>query len=218
MKIAGQAWLLPAQSARPDLHGRGLRRRRTVVDKADDVHSPRLAEFLREDGMIRDAEVMIDSESGLISAFIVPHGLRSAPELRQRAMRIAGDAAGRLQIVLVQDIPRTPDGSLDEAQGRMAMQRSGTVHRYEPAATEIERSVVALVEEVLPRRQVSVTDSFAGLGGDSLSTLQLTALIEERLGVYIPPQDAFGAESLRDLAAAVDSMSRSSQEAGNGSY
>jgi acyl carrier protein len=188
------------------------------LDRPDDVHSAHLAELLRKDGMIRDAEVTIDSESGLISAFIVPRGLRSAPELRQRAMRIAGDTADRLQIVLVHGIPRKPDGSLDEVQGRIAMQRSGAVHRYESATTEIERSVVALVEEVLPGRQVSVTDSFAGLGGDSLSTLQLTALIEERLGVSIPPQDAFGAESLHDLAATVESMSHISQEAGNGSY
>jgi acyl carrier protein len=167
--------------------------------------------------MIRDAEVMIDAESGLISAFIVPRGLRSAPEMRQRAMRIAGSAAARLQIVLVHGIPRKPDGSLDEVQGRIAMQRSGAVHRYEPATTEIERSVVALVEEVFPGRQVSITDSFASLGGDSLSTLQLTALIEERLGAYIPPQDVFDAESLRDLAAAVGILDRANEEARNGS-
>lgn len=185
------------------------------MNQPDDVHSPHLAELLREDSMIRDAEVMIDSESGLISAFIVPHGLRSAPELRQRAMRIAGDTADRLQIVLVPGIPRKPDGSLDEVQGRIAMQRSGAVHRYEPATTEIERSVVALVEEVFPGRQVSVADSFAGLGGDSLSTLQLTTLIEERLGVYIPPQDVFGAESLRDLAAAAGSLGCIGQEVRN---
>jgi acyl carrier protein len=183
------------------------------VDRADDVTFQHLAELLREDVMVRDAGVMIDSESGLISAFIVPRGLRTGPELRQRAMRIAGDTAGRLQVVLVPGIPRKPDGSLDEVRGRVAIQTSGAVHRYELPVTGIERSVVSLVGEVFPGRQVSVTDSVAGLGGDSLSTLQLTSLIEERLGVYIPPQDAFGAESLRELAAAVGGLGCSDQVA-----
>lgn len=175
------------------------------------LEARQLAALLREDDMIRDADVMIDAGSGLVSAFIVPQGLRLAPEIRQRAMRIARDKARSFQIVLVHVIPRMPDGALDEDQGRKAIQRSGAVHRYEPAATEMERSVTALVGEVLPGRQVSITDSLGALGGDSLSTLELTTLIRERLGIDVLPQDVFGAESLRDLATALCGLRDSRQ-------
>jgi acyl carrier protein len=156
-----------------------------------------LAESLREDSMFHDADVLVDSQSGIISALVVPQGFRPAPQLRQRAMRLAGDVADRIELLLLHDIPRGPDGSADPERARAA----GVVCRYEPAATDIEQSVIDLVVEVLPGRQVSITDSIIELGGDSLVTLELATLIGERLGVDIAARDVFGAESLRHLAA-----------------
>jgi acyl carrier protein len=182
-----------------------------------DFDAGRLAGLLRENSTVHDAAVMVDPGSGLISAFIVPQGIRPAAELRQRAMRIVGDVADRIQIVILHSIPRGQDGRLDEQRAMAAMQRSGAVHRYEPAATDMERAVVELVNEVLPGRQVSVTDSIGALGGDSLATLELTGLIRERLGIDIPAHDVFSGESLRDLAAALHELYYCDRAGGDGS-
>jgi acyl carrier protein len=165
------------------------------------VDPGRLAALLRGDKLINDVAVMLDPEPSVITVLIVPQGYRPGHVLRQRVMRLAPEVGERLQVVLVFAIPRDPDGALDRDEALAATRRPGALYRYEPPATETERSIVELVREVLPGVQVSITDSLAGLGGDSLATLELTGLINERFGVDIDPQRVFEAESLRDLAA-----------------
>jgi acyl carrier protein len=164
------------------------------------VDVARLAAALRGDKLINEVEI-IPGPGTTITVLIVPQGFRPGHVLRARVMRLAPDAGHRLQVALLRAIPRHPDGRLDREGAFAETRRPGALYRYEPPATEAERAVVALVREVLPGVQVSVTDGFAALGGDSLATLELTGLINERLGVDVDPLRVFGAESLRELAA-----------------
>lgn len=187
------------------------------MSNSAELDAQSLVRLLRADHMVHDAEIMINPNSGVISALIVPQGFRPASELRQRAMLHAGAVPGRLQLVLLDAIPRRPDGSLDESAAAAAMKRSGTVHKYEAAATGMEKSILDIVAVVLPGRDISITDSISALGGDSLATIEITTLISERLGIDIPAQDVYRADSFRDLSTALCALQHPSQGKRDGS-
>jgi acyl carrier protein len=164
---------------------------------------PDLAQRLREDRNIRDAAVLAGPEPGVLTAFVVSQGYRPGPVLRQRAMAVAGDLAGRLQVAVVREIPRDREGRLDRDQALAATRRPGVLHRFEAPATDVEHTLVELIADVLPEAQISMTDGLAPLGADSLTAVELLALIDGRFGVPVEPQVLYSAETIRDLAAVI---------------
>ncbi|MEO9330057.1 amino acid adenylation domain-containing protein, partial [Gordonia aurantiaca] len=67
-------------------------------------------------------------------------------------------------------------------------------------ATEAERVVAEIVAAVLGTEQVSMTESFFALGGDSIASIRLTSMLRAA-GFTLTPRDVFAAGSIRDLAA-----------------
>lgn len=165
-----------------------------------DVDPLRLAESLRDDGLIHDAEVMIGPGPETVIAFVVPQGFQPGYTLRERVMGRAGAAGRHIQLMLLWEIPRGETGLFDHDAALAAARRLGFIYRFEPPAGEIEQTLVDLVQEVLPDRQISMTDSFVALGGDSLTTVELVMRLRECFDVDVDPQRIFDAESLRDLA------------------
>ena len=168
----------------------------------DDAELTQLAQQLRSDPFFHDTEVVAGPGQGVVTVLTVAQGYRPGHMLRRHVRRLAGEIGGQLQVVLTGAIPRGPGGVVDHDELLAAMRRPGAVHRFEPPASAAERLVAELVLEVLPGVvEVSMTDSLPALGGGSLATFELTGLISERLGIDIDPQQVFGAESLRELAA-----------------
>ncbi|WP_062393756.1 non-ribosomal peptide synthetase [Gordonia phthalatica] len=64
-----------------------------------------------------------------------------------------------------------------------------------------EEAVAAVFSDVLGVEQVSVTESFFDLGGNSLSAMRLAARVGDALGVELAVRDVFDAPSVRGLAA-----------------
>lgn len=158
------------------------------------------AGLLRTDKMIADAEVMLGPDTA-ITAVITPHGFRTGAVLRHRVMRLAGNAGPGVQVVVMGKIPRNPDGSLDATE---VLSRIGEAYRFEPPTTATEVAIVEVVGKVLHGVAISMTDSIGELGGDSLTTIEIVTLIAERFGIEIPAHQAFGAASIRQLAAMVE--------------
>jgi hypothetical protein len=96
--------------------------------------------------------------------------------------RATGLPAHRVAVALVPALPRHPNGKLD--RGAVA---APTVDRL--AVTETERphgagvtALVALYAELLARPDTTEDSTFVDLGGDSLSYVELSLHLEERLG------------------------------------
>ncbi len=66
---------------------------------------------------------------------------------------------------------------------------------------EVEKELAALWEELLRKRPIGVRDDFFELGGDSLRAVELFALIESRMGRYLPLSSFVGASTIELLAA-----------------
>ncbi|WP_287384606.1 non-ribosomal peptide synthetase, partial [Gordonia sp. (in: high G+C Gram-positive bacteria)] len=73
---------------------------------------------------------------------------------------------------------------------------------YVAPDTDTERLLADVFGQLLGMEQVSVTESFFDLGGNSLSAMRLAARAGEALGVEVSVRDIFGAPSIRELIAA----------------
>lgn len=117
-------------------------------------------------------------------------------EVATMAAAATGLPQHAVAVVPVAEVPRLPNGKVDHAAvGRLEPHRVGTVE-VSPTA-----SLTALYGAVLRRAAVTPEDSFAGLGGDSLSYVELALRLERRLGT-LPPD--WPDRSIADLAALAD--------------
>jgi hypothetical protein len=114
--------------------------------------------------------------------------------------------AGRLpeamipaQLVVVDELPRRPDGRPDWAALPDPLARAAGGSNVEPDGP-LEIAVAELLAEVLEIEQVGALDDFFDLGGHSLQATQAVSRIREmfRVGLTIP--DFLGARTVRELA------------------
>ncbi len=85
------------------------------------------------------------------------------------------------------------------------IERNGRGERpFIPSRTTNEQTLVQVWAEVLGLSRVSAEDRFYELGGDSIKTLQLFSLIEQKLGKELPISIMFGDPSLAQMAEAID--------------
>lgn len=173
------------------------------VDMRSRVSCEKLAEQLREKPIISDAEVLAGPEPTDITALVVRQGYRPGPVFRDLVMRLAGEGQENIRVAIVARIPRHADGAVDRAAAWAVLKETALVLRFEPPATEIERRLADLVQQVLPQVSVSMTDDLVSLGGDSLIAVELVELIAEQWGAQISGRDLFAAETIRDMGTVI---------------
>jgi amino acid adenylation domain-containing protein len=78
--------------------------------------------------------------------------------------------------------------------------------RHIPPRTDTERRLAAVWQRVLRVSQVSVTDDFFSLGGDSILATQAIAWVREELGLDVPLQLLFEQPTLERIAAAIEEL------------
>ncbi|WYY18777.1 amino acid adenylation domain-containing protein [Gordonia malaquae] len=103
-------------------------------------------------------------------------------------------------ITVLDALPLTPVGKLDKRALPAPVIEAAV---YVAPATDAERAVAAVYADLLGRDQVSVTESFFDLGGNSLSATRVAARVSDALDVEVSIRDVFDAPSARELAAAV---------------
>ena len=99
-------------------------------------------------------------------------------------------------------MPRDANGKLDRA--RLPDAESPRPPRQ--AAVSMlpgseEATIQACWREVLRQAEIGVDDTFAFLGGDSFAALELALLLEERLGIAVPPDSIDAETTVARLAA-----------------
>lgn len=115
------------------------------------------------------------------------------------AVAAAAPAASVPRIVTVLEaIPLTLNGKID--RGALPDPVAVVAVGRGPE-NEAERAVVEAVAEILGRSRVSPEEAFFELGGDSISSIRLVALVRAR-GFTITPGQVFAHERLAGLAAA----------------
>jgi amino acid adenylation domain-containing protein len=104
-------------------------------------------------------------------------------------------------ILIVAELPRKSNGKLDvdALPDPVAFRTSTPV----PPETATEAALATIVAAVLDEIEVSITDRFFDLGGDSIRAIQLASLARQA-GIALSVQDVFTHQTVRELAAHVD--------------
>lgn len=117
-----------------------------------------------------------------VLAVAVP-GQGDAADLAGRLRDLTGLPPSAVRVRCGVDIPRTPAGKPDLAAVTRLIETPEAPDVAAPAAAAVDTEAVAAVfREVLDLRAVAPTDTFAGLGGDSLSFVEMSIALEELLG------------------------------------
>ncbi|MCL2533212.1 MAG: amino acid adenylation domain-containing protein [Nocardiaceae bacterium] len=106
-------------------------------------------------------------------------------------------------VTVLEEFPLTPNGKIDRAALPDPRPVGG---QGRPPATDVERILAELFADVLGTETVGVDDSFFGLGGDSIMSIQLVSRAKTA-GVTITPRDVFECRTvarLADVAVRVD--------------
>jgi len=74
---------------------------------------------------------------------------------------------------------------------------------YVEPETSVERAIAGVWREVLNIDRVGLDDSLFELGGDSILAIRVSQLLEEKLGIPVPPVQIFAATTVRGLASIV---------------
>ncbi|WP_287384535.1 non-ribosomal peptide synthetase [Gordonia sp. (in: high G+C Gram-positive bacteria)] len=103
--------------------------------------------------------------------------------------------------MLLDEVPLNSAGKLDR-RALPAPDFGAVAAGYVAPATDSETSLAAVFAHLLGVEQVSVTESFFDIGGNSLSAMRLAARASDALGVEVSVRDVFSAPSVRELIAA----------------
>lgn len=161
---------------------------------------------------VTESTVIEYGTEGPILAFVKSNVFCSGIELRDECGAAVGDAAKRVIVILASDLPNPAD---DFPDPESALESADYAYRYEPPATETEKLMVALWNDVLGRRMTGVTDDFLDLGGNSALAVRIIARIASSFGIEVEFVEFFDAMSIRGLAALIDDA-RSGRSASEG--
>ena len=101
----------------------------------------------------------------------------------------------------IEDIPVTQSGKLN----RKALPEIKVESKaYVAPTTEMETMLVAIYEDVLNLKQVSITDNFFEIGGHSLRAIGIINQIESRIGTRLPLKIIFESPTILQLAKTVE--------------
>ena len=155
---------------------------------------------------VREAVVRVREETGTarLVAYWLPQPGSDPPEpgvLRQHLAARLPDYMVPAAFVALDAWPLTPNGKLD----RQALPAPQTLAAaaYVPPSGAQETRLAAIWAEVLRLPQVGVESNFFTLGGNSIRAMQVVARCRQA-GLPIAIRDLYAAQTVRQLAAAVE--------------
>lgn len=151
---------------------------------------------------VRQAVAVV--RDGRLVAYVVPaagaSGLIEA-SLREHLTAELPSGGAPSAVVIVAELPQRSNGKLDaDALPDPVSLRAGA---SAPPETATEASLARIIASVLDRTDVSATERFFDLGGDSIRAIQLASLARQA-GMPLSVRDVFAHQTVRELAARVD--------------
>ncbi|GGD98621.1 non-ribosomal peptide synthetase [Paenibacillus nasutitermitis] len=172
-------------------------------------------------GGVKDAAVAVKTKPGgehYLCAYVVADEGVTVTDLREY---LAAELSGYMipeRFVRLDRLPMTVNGKVDlkalQTREDDDYMVPGTI--YEEPATDLERAITEIWQEVLGRERVGRHDHFFELGGNSLSIVQANELLKRRLQADIPVVDMFRYSTVHALARRLGSMSDAGEREENG--
>jgi acyl carrier protein len=109
-------------------------------------------------------------------------------------------------------MPLTSNGKIDR-KALLSMADTITECVYREPATDIERILQQVWQEVLSKEKISVTDNFFEIGGHSLKATRIVSGVRAALGCEIGLWDVFAHPSIRQLSICIEQKVEPAQSA-----
>ena len=94
-------------------------------------------------------------------------------------------------------IPLLPNGKINRRELPKPVEQQASSEKYIKPVTIEEKNMVAKFESILQRKSISLNDTFVSLGGDSLSYVQASLVLENLIG-HVP--DGWNSMTIKLLA------------------
>jgi amino acid adenylation domain-containing protein len=176
-----------------------------VKIRGNRVEVGEVEEALRRLPGIEDAAVAScegpDGENRLVGYVVWKGRSGSSRALRAGLSRTLPDHMVPAAFVSLPELPLTARGKVDRAALKAPEPESASTEgEFVGARDDIEKELVVLWEGLLGIRPIGVRHDFFELGGDSLLAVELFALIERRMGRYLPLSSFLHASTIELLA------------------
>ncbi|WP_035646994.1 non-ribosomal peptide synthetase, partial [Bradyrhizobium sp. ORS 285] len=152
---------------------------------------------------VAQAAVVLREDGGAkrLVAYVVaqPNAAVNSDNLRQQLQRSLPDYMVPSAIVPLGALPLTPNGKLDR-NALPAPEWQGAAETMVAPRNATEATLAAIWRDVLKREQVSVTDNFFALGGDSIQSIQVVARAWQA-GLALTARQVFEQQTIAALAA-----------------
>ncbi|MFN0041076.1 MAG: amino acid adenylation domain-containing protein [Burkholderiales bacterium] len=173
-----------------------------------------------------EIEAGLGSHPDIVQAVVItredhPGDVRLVAYLVARSGAVPADDALRIHLktmlpdymipqhfVALPSIPLLPNGKLNRGALPTPDTRVVSSSAYVGPRTELERSVVKVMEDVLSRNAVGIHDSFFALGGHSLLAAQVSSNLSKAVGSQIPMRALFEAPTAAQLANWIEERSK----------
>ena len=135
------------------------------------------------------AYAVLDSESTL-----TPEQMRSELSRRVPSHMVPN------RIVLLDQLPLTSRGKVDQEALRSIQTDRALPPAYEQPANALEVSIATVWQEVLGQADISTKANFFDIGGTSLHALEVMAILEDKHGFVAPPTQLLLTPTIATLA------------------
>lgn len=102
--------------------------------------------------------------------------------------------------IKLKEIPLTPNGKVDRKTLPEPKENMIKETEYEKPKNEVERKLVEICREVLSLEEISVTDNFFDIGGDSLNIVSFVIKTKKELNIEIPLNEVYKSSTIRQIA------------------
>ncbi|MGH7992730.1 MAG: non-ribosomal peptide synthetase, partial [Limisphaerales bacterium] len=167
---------------------------------------------LAQDPAVREVAVVLREVSPgdkCLVAYLVAENppANLADQLRARVRAALPEYMLPSCFIMLQALPRTPNGKLDRNALPTPVPGNGASHKITaPPRNPTEEMVMGVFRTVLDRTDIGVSDSFFDLGGHSLMAARLMLKLRTVAGVDLPMRLLFERPTPARLAEAVDSL------------
>lgn len=161
--------------------------------------------LLREQPGVREAVVVaredVIGDKRLVGYVVLDQPMSDAEAVLRDALRVhLPEWMVPQHVVRLDALPLTPNGKTDRKQ-LPAPDVVVSTQEFVAPASDLERVIAEVWQDVLRRPAVGTQDNFFDLGGHSLLTVRVQAALRERLGRVVPITDIFRFPTIRTLAA-----------------
>jgi amino acid adenylation domain-containing protein len=166
------------------------------------IEPAEIEQHILQDAAIRQALVVgreVPGEGLVLVAYVAADV--QAVDLRERLKVSLPDYMVPAYVVPLERMPLNANGKIDRSALPEPLPADPTAAAsFVAPATETERQLAAIWQEVLGKPRIGATDNFFDWGGHSLKVTKAVSLIEKRLGFAVPLTVFFARPTIRAFA------------------